>query len=164
LGDEFQGVIDTVANNISIIFDFEEAIVEMECDFKLRYVLNFGEIDTKINEKVAYEMLGSGLTEARQYLANMKKEDHRFFVSLGKSDKINHQTNNAFLVYQSIVDSWKEKDLKAVTSFLQYEDYKKVAEIINVDVSSAWRRKKSLSINEYNAMKEIILFLSEDIK
>ena len=157
LGDEFQGIIKTKADAIKIIFKIEEFIIEKEFKFKFRYSLNYGEIETKINNKVAYEMLGSGLTDARASLVNIKKSDTRFFVLLRSG--VEDYVNKAFIIYQSIVDSWKPKDLKIVSEFLKIGDYKLVAKKIKIDVSSAWRRKKSLHINEYLAIKEIIIKL-----
>lgn len=157
LGDEFQGIATSVENAIKLIFEIEELIVKENYDFKLRYVMNLGKIDTKINRKIAYEMLGEGLTEARKELNDLKKHDSRFFIKLNKSPE--DQINKAFVVFQSYIDDWKTKDRKAVTEFLRLNDYKKVALAIKTDASSAWRRKKSLKIREYLYIKEIILFL-----
>lgn len=159
LGDEFQCVAKNVVEATNLIYSMEELIVKKQFDFKLKYVVNYGQIDTKINKKIAYEMLGQGLTDARRYLNEIKKEDTRFLIQGNKNEELTHLANNAFLIYQSIVDSWKSKDLKTVSAFLLYGDYKKVAAHIKTDTSSAWRRKKSLKINEYLAIKEIITFL-----
>lgn len=159
LGDEFQCVAKKIVEATNLIFSIEELIIKKQFDFKLKYVVNYGVIDTKINKKIAYEMLGQGLTDARRYLNEIKKEDTRFLIQGCKKEELTHHANNALLIYQSIVDSWKPKDLKTVSAFLMYDDYKKVAAHIKTDISSAWRRKKSLKINEYLAIKEIITFL-----
>ncbi|MDR6759906.1 hypothetical protein J2Y38_000085 [Flavobacterium sp. 2755] len=160
LGDEFQGLINTMENGIKTIFNLEETILSNEYDFKLRYVLLFGEIETDINTKVAYEMLGNGLTEARKTLNNLKNKDSRFWIYLGSNEKIKEDyLNKIFLIYQNFIDSWKEKDLKIVNEFLSYDDYKIVAKNVNIDQSNAWRRKKSLNIVEYKDIKKIILYI-----
>jgi hypothetical protein len=51
------------------------------------------------------------------------------------------------------------KDLEIVKEFFLNEDYKIVAQKVNIDQSNAWRRKKSLNILEYNNIKKIILFI-----
>lgn len=160
LGDEFQGVVNTIENGIHIILEMEELILEMNLEIKLRYVLVFGEIETKINPKIAFEMLGKGLTSAREKLNGLKTDHNRFFVSLGSENELKEvYINKLFLIYQNFVDSWKTKDRKMVSYFLQLNDYKTVAKKMKVDKSSAWRRKKSLHIEEYLNTKEIIIFV-----
>ncbi len=73
LGDEFQGLTNTIENGIKTIFDIEEIILDKQYDFKLRYVLLYGQIDTEINTSIAYEMLGEGLTNARRDINSLKK-------------------------------------------------------------------------------------------
>jgi hypothetical protein len=160
LGDEFQGLTNTMENGIKTIFDVEEIIIDKQYDFKLRYVLAYGKIDTAINNKIAYEMLGEGLTKARKDLNSLKNKDPRFLIRLSKYEEKKEQfLNKAFLIYQNFVDSWKEKDLEIVKEFLLHEDYKIVAQNVNINQSNAWRRKKSLNIQEYKNIKEIILFI-----
>jgi hypothetical protein len=160
LGDEFQGLTNTMENGIKTIYDIEEIILNRKFDLKLRYVLLYGQIETEINTKIAYEMLGEGLTNARKDINALKKKDSRFQISLNSNEKIKEQNlNDAFFIYQNFVDSWKEKDLEIVTEFLLHEDYKLVAQNVNIDPSNAWRRKKSLNIQEYNYIKKIILFI-----
>lgn len=158
LGDEFQGVIDTIENGIDIIFDMEELRIAHNFDFKLRYVLHEGQIDTEINKNIAYQMLGEGLTMARQSLSILKKSSNRFLIQLEDQDKSN-ALNKAFSVYQNLVDSWKKKDIALVKEFLKNDDYKVVAKITDMDPSNAWRRKNSLNITIYKYCKEIILIL-----
>lgn len=158
LGDEFQGVVKSDEVAIKIIFALEECIVQHEYKFKLKYVLNNGIIDTEINKKNAYEMLGEGLTKARKLLNENKGSENRFLISLNEKDDFKEEyINKVFLIYQNYVDNWKSKDMKAVYNFLKYDDYKIVGNILNIDRSSAWRRKKSLNINEYKITKELIL-------
>jgi hypothetical protein len=160
LGDEFQGITSTMENGIKTIFDLEELILDKQYDLKLRYVLVYGKIDTTINNQIAYEMLGEGLTRARQDLNSLKQKDSRFLIRLNINEEYKEQyLNKAFLIYQNIVDSWKAKDLEVVREFLLHKDYKIVAQNVHIDRSNAWRRKKSLKIDEYNNVKEIVLFI-----
>lgn len=160
LGDEFQGIIDNVQNGIEIIFEIEELIIQNQFDFKLRYVLNFGEIETEINNKIAYEMLGEGLTTAREKLNSLKNDKSRFEILLPKN-LLGDIINNSFIIYQSIIDSWQLKDYNIVFEFLIHDDYKIVANNVSLNISSAWRRRNSLKIYEYKTIKKIILDLSK---
>ncbi len=156
LGDEFQGIVTDLKSALEILLYVEEAFVHNQYNFKLRYVIMEGVIDTMINNKRAFEMLGDGLTRARENLALLKDTNKRFFIS------VDHQIvteilNDAFTVYQSITDGWKlATDYEIVSNFLIYQDYKKVAEVTNRNRSLMWKREKTLNLGSYHAIKNII--------
>jgi hypothetical protein len=160
LGDEFQGIVETVYDAIKIIFQIEEFILQNQFEFKLKYVLNFGKIETDINTNIAYEMLGEGLTIARERLNKLKKDDERFLILLGaEQSQLETIVNKLFVIYQNLVDSWKSKDYRIVSEFIKKVDYKSVAKIVGIDESNAWRRRRSLNIKEYEVIKDVILTL-----
>lgn len=156
LGDEFQGVVRNVHEAIKVVLALEDAIMELAKPFKLRYIIHQGRIDTPINHEKAYEMLGPGLTEAREKLTSMKSSKKRFVVSI--ADKaLSDQVGLMFTIYQGIADRWTPGQLKVVNAFMELNDYKKVAEKLKKDPSVIWRRKRTLMIDEYNSVKELIL-------
>jgi hypothetical protein len=162
LGDEFQSVVNNLPAALNIIFKIEEKIFASGKDFKLRYILEEGEIETPLNHKIAYGMLGSGLTSAREHLESSKKAQARFAFHLADK-KQSTAFNDAFLVFQGIVDDWKiNKDYAIIGMFLKHMDYKQVAEQANKDRSLMWKRERSLKLKEYFAIKEIIKYIGED--
>jgi hypothetical protein len=160
LGDEFQGIVRDLKSAIQIILQLEEKIIEEKANFKLRYVLLEGKIETEINRNIAHEMLGSGLTEARYQLMNIKNSKERFHFSL-KNQKQSDVFKDVFIVYQGIVDDWNlEKDYVLVNAFLKWQDYKTVAEKLDKSRSLMWKRERSQKIKEYLSLKNIITFLT----
>lgn len=161
LGDEFQGVINNLTSAVKILIDLEEFVILNNFDFKLRYVIFYGEIETQINHKVAYEMLGNGLTYARKLITKMKSDGARFLIDVGSS-KENILLNNSFNIYQNIVDKWNiEKDFILISNLIKYRDYKIVSEIMKKERSLIWKREKNLNISSYNSVKEIILTITK---
>lgn len=159
LGDEFQCIAADLAAALNIILSIEESIVKTQTALKLRYVLLEGLIETPINPKIAYGMLGSGLTAAREKLIGLKKKKQRFSANL-KNKPLEKAINNTFVGLQSIIDSWGlEKDYYVVAEFFENKDYKKVASDLNKERSLIWKREKSLKIEEYFALKEVIHYL-----
>ncbi len=156
LGDEFQGVARNAHAAIELILALEDAIMDLAKPFRLRYVVYEGPIDTPINKEKAYEMLGAGLTEARERLNALKSTKKRFDVSIGDQE-LNEKVNLMFTIYQGIADRWTAGQRKVVNAFRELEDYKKVAEKLKKDPSVIWRRKRALMIEEYNSVKELIL-------
>jgi hypothetical protein len=161
LGDEFQGVVNSVKAAIKLMFFIEEKIIHLDAGFKLRYVLVEGKIDTPINKNVAYEMLGDGLTQAREALNVHKKSNIRYYFNLRNECKSEALVNSMFL-YQSIVDDWKiSKDYDLINKFIKLRDYKLVAEQLGKTRSQIWKREKSLKIEEYFSVKSVINYIAE---
>ena len=157
LGDEFQAIIDTVENAVNIIIEIEEFILEKEFTFKLRYVLNFGKIETEINREIAHEMLGEGLTDARKALTDLKNSESRFLIKFKKEDwRIEKMLNDTFKIFQYYIDSWKVNDYRIASHFIKLDDYKVIADKLGINRSTAWRRRKSLNIDEFETVKRII--------
>ncbi len=156
LGDEFQGVVKDLPTAINIILNIEESIIANKFDFKLRYILNEGEIETPINNKIAYQMLGTGLTDARHKLTELKSRKGRFIISI--QNKIQENILfNAFKIYENIVEKWNlERDYEIAASFIKHIDYKIVSELLKKDRSLLWKREKTLNIDAYNSIKDII--------
>ena len=160
LGDEFQGVLHSLKNAVEVIVAMEECIVSENMGFKLRYVLNYGEIETPINLERSYGMLGNGLTTARELLGELKEDkDKRFLIKMEENQLLVKQLNLAFLQYQYFVDEWKAKDYNIITEFLLNKDYKEVAQLFDKNPSSMWRKKRSLNIEVYLSSKELVSLL-----
>jgi hypothetical protein len=161
LGDEFQGVIKSLKDAYKIIFALEEQIIKRNLHFKLRYVIHWGEIETPINDKVAHEMLGSGLTTAREKLNELKTSKRRFFVLLDNDTRNNQEImNDLFTLYENYVDQWKSKEYHIVKEFLLERNYQEVAKNLSMNISSAWRRNKTLNMEEYFICRKLILKLT----
>ncbi|MBP4138447.1 SatD family protein [Flavobacterium geliluteum] len=161
LGDEFQGILKDLATSVKIILSLEENIIHKKLNFQLRYILHQGEIETPINTDIAYEMLGSGLTDARAKLNNLKSDKSKFGVSIENTLQ-NDILNNAFLIFESITQKWDlESDYDLVSNFITLDDYKIVAEKLDKTRSQIWKRKKTLNIESYNATKKIIQLITE---
>lgn len=154
--NEFQGITNSLQGSLEIIFDIEECIIENNLDFKLKHVLYHDTIETIQSKHSAYERLGFGLIDARERLQLIKKTDSRFLIATS-NEKTSLYLNNLFLIYEDYVDSWKKNDYEYVKAFLNNLNYKEVAELFNLNISSGWRREKSLKMKQYYTIKEMIL-------
>lgn len=162
LGDEFQGVIVNLEALVGIVISLEENIIHKKFNFKLRYVMLEGEIETPINKKIAYEMLGVGLTDARYKLNQLKLEKLRFGIFI--DDKLQNEIlKNAFLIFDGITRKWSLiSDYELVSSFIKFSDYKIIAELMSKTRSQIWKREKTLNIESYNSAKKIIYLITEN--
>ena len=161
LGDEFQCVVESIKSGIDVILAIDERRIHELADFKLRYVLVEGVIDTPVNKTVAYGMLGEGLTRAREALAAGKSSYHRYSFYI-KNIKKCKALRDSFVVYQNIIDHWKtDKDYPLVIKFLELNDYKLVANELGKTRSQIWKREKSLNLEAYFSVKKVINYIAE---
>ncbi|OMP76727.1 hypothetical protein BW716_23310 [[Flexibacter] sp. ATCC 35208] len=102
------------------------------------------------------------MTEARSFLTELKSANDRFYVTISDTEK-SEVINNAFRVYQGIIDDWQvDNDFEIVSSFLENTDYKIVAEKLNKNRSLMWKREKSLRYKEYVSLKQVIYYLGHN--
>jgi len=161
LGDEFQGIVKDLASGIEIILDAQNICIHEKAGFQIRFVLNYGIIETPINNEIAYGMLGRGLSDTREMINSLKKRQVRYMISTGDL-KMEMAFLNAFILYQTIVDQWDSpKDLALVSEFIKHKDYKTVAEKLNHTASMTWKREKSLMIKEFFAIEKLINFIAQ---
>jgi len=161
LGDEFQSVVSNLSSGIHIILQLEEFIISKKLDFKLRYVLVEGEIETPINRKIAHEMLGSGLTDAREMLHQLKESKSRYKVKL-QNQKLEEAINHTFTAFQGLINDWKTPlDQQIALKFIENVGYKQIAAEVNREKSVIWKRKFSLKVEEYISLKKVLIYLSK---
>jgi len=120
-----------------------------------------GNITTPINRNIAYEMLGEGLTTAREKLNNLKKSKNRFQLITTQNIEAQEIINQLFKLYENYIDNWKKSEFHIIKEFLMNHLYQEVAENLDINISSAWRRQKSLNIDEYFITKNLILNLNK---
>jgi hypothetical protein len=163
LGDEFQGVVKNISAAINLILELEEKLMLNNAGFKLRYVLYEGKIDTPINDKIAYGMLGEGLTKAREALEATKGTNSRYYFNL-KKPYAAEALNNSMSIFQNITDDWKlDTDHELISTFLKWKDYKMVAERLGKTRSQIWKRHKNLKIEPYFAIKQVTQYIADQV-
>lgn len=158
LGDEFQGIVDSAQTLFELVFFLEEQRIGADYTFQLRYSLVHGEIETEINTQIAYEMYGAGLTQAREGLQQAKDSGQHYYIDLKAAPEA--QLKLCLELYQSIKSEWKPKEYKIVSAFLKHNDYKDLEKIgLYKTRSGAWKKGKSLRIDEYHTVKRLIFLI-----
>jgi hypothetical protein len=158
LGDEFQGIARSLKGAVDCIFFLEEEIIKRGYVFKLHYVLLWGEINTPINRKIAYEMLGPGLTEARMIL-NKKQRQRPRFTFRYDNDNVDFVLSDLFFVIQHIIDRWRPVDFPLIKDMLAPLSNVRVGERQGKDRTLIWRRRQTLQTEEYLRLRRAILLI-----
>lgn len=131
LGDEFQGLIQSLEQAFNVLFKIEDLLISRNYPFRIRYAIGQGEIITQINSDIAHGMYGPVLTQTRELLEKSKK-DKRRRIDVSIADKeIEKVLNDLVYVYQTFIDNWNKKDYEMVSYFIRERDYLKVAKKID---------------------------------
>lgn len=159
LGDEFQGIARDLRSGIESIFLLEDTILKWKLKFRLRYVLYYGTIDTPLNNEIAYGMLGEGLSKARKVLAiKSKKNRPKYHLNLA-NEVLTRSYNNLFYVLEGLAHLWSPKDYALILDMLQNDNNSEVSKKYDKTRSQIWKRRITLKIKEYNAIKSVIFDL-----
>jgi len=155
LGDEFQGVARSLRAAVDSIFYLEESVIKNGQEYKLRYVLNYGEIETTINKKTAHGMLGSGLTDARKTLTEKFRGKPRFIFQL-PDEKLENQLTRLFKLADSVITRWKPVDYSLISEMIINDNDQEVGKKFGKNRSQIWKRRRHLCIGDYKIIKEVI--------
>lgn len=154
LGDEFQGVVESLKVAIDTIFYLEESLLLEMPYFQLRYAVVFGEIDTPLNPLIAHGMTGPGLALARELLTKKQRGKHRFQFKLSHGHDA--ELNMLFRLVELLSARWSKKDYGLIREMLCNDEDKSVAEKFGKNRSQIWKRRKNLNIEEYKIIKQLI--------
>lgn len=155
LGDEFQGVARSLKSAVDSILFLEDRLLTVHPAFMLRYVIVYGGIDTPINPQIAHGMTGPGLASAREMLTKKRRGRRKFQLNLSGL----HCTDNLnmlFRLLELLSGHWKEKDYALIRELTWNDDDADVASRFGKTKSQIWKRRKTLQIEEYVTVKELI--------
>ena len=160
LGDEFQGIANSLRSIVRSIFRLEYLRMKHQYKFTFRYVAHYGEIETEINREIAYEMIGPGLTHTRGLLNEKGRGQKRFLFDL-PDHMLGKILTRLGDVIVGLADRWDRKDYPLILDMLAEQNNEKVAQKYGKDRSQIWRRRNSLLVEEYRGIRGIMTDLTE---
>ena len=160
LGDEFQGIANSLHSIVLSIFCLEYLRMKYQYIFTFRYVAHYGEIETEINREIAYEMMGPGLTRARGLLNEKGRGQKHFLFDLPDHilGGILTRLGDAIV---GLANRWDIKDYPLILDMLAEQNNEKVAKKNGKDRSQIWRRRNSLLVEEYRDIRGVMIDLTE---
>ena len=160
LGDEFQGVARSLRGLLNAVFCLEETALQRSLGFSMRYVGLYGEIETPINRIRAHGMMGAGLTRSRELLTDKRRQTCRFRFEL-PDDRMTRQLNRLFLIIEGLVARWHPQDGPLILEMIANPSNKEVGEKYGKNRTQIWKRRKHLLIEEFRALQEAVMDLSQ---
>jgi hypothetical protein len=161
LGDEFQGVVKTLHDAVKVLVWLEEVRLRGDFGSQLRYVVHYGEITTPLNPQLAYGMLGPGLAAAREELSDKRRGRSRFRIEL-PDRRLASQLSQLLEVMFALTRGWKSEDASLLFDMMRNQNNEAVAVEHGKNRSQVWKRRRNLYVDEYAALKDVVLGLSEE--
>jgi len=153
---EFLGIPSSLKSTLDSLFYFEETAIEWNVPFKISYIIRHGKISSGLSKKTSIHLIGKGLSESRKELASKKSTDPRILFHI-KPKHLSEQLNRLFIVLDSISSRWNQKDFPLASDMIQNENNEEVAVKHKKNRSQIWKRRKTLLISEYKALKQVTL-------
>jgi hypothetical protein len=153
---EFLGIPASLKSSLESIFFLEEITLEWNIYFKISSVIHFGSISSRLNQKTSSQLMGEGISTAREII-NKKKISHpRIFFHI-KPEKLSLQLNRLFRVLDSITSEWNQRDFPLISDMLKNDHNEEIAIKHKKNRSQIWKRRNTLKISEYKDLKQVIL-------
>ena len=160
LGDEFQGVARSLRGLFDAVFYLEETSLQEGLKFKMRYVGLYGEIETPVNRMKAHGMMGAGLARTRKLLTDKRRGKSRFQFEL-PDVRMTKELNRLFLVIDGLIARWAPDDGTLILDMIANTNNVEVGKKHGKNRTQIWKRRKHLLIEEFRALKEVVLDLAK---
>lgn len=156
LGDEFQGLIPSLPGAVAILHTLEthRRAAIGECAYELRYVLHEGEIDSPINRQRAHNMVGPGLTRAREMLNDKFRGKPRYSIDIHPPE-LSQALGEAFLAMEAIEERWDPADFPVIETLLKEGDDEAAGDRLGRYRTSVARRRHTLQIAAFQALQSL---------
>ncbi len=158
LGNECLGIMTDTLSLFELLYFLDETIMQQDYHFQLQYALVYGEIKTRINTEIAYDMFGPGLTRAHLLLEGRKPADTRHYIEIDpEKDESLHM---CMKLHDAIRKEWKRPEFPVISAFIDQKDYKDMVDLgFYKNRSGAWKKRRSLRIEEYMTIKKLTFTL-----
>ncbi len=160
LGDEFQGLVRTSAEAFTIANILRLALLQRQVP--CRFVIGQAEIETPVNPTRAWNMLGSGLSAARERLNDKSQAGaYRFSLLTAPKDKQTAALQNLLDAFGAMLsdmeDRWSEKQLATIALWIRFGgDVDQVAHLRNVTKRSVYYALEAAEWDAYMQRRDTL--------
>jgi hypothetical protein len=153
LGDEFQGLAATMADALPIMRALRHRFLSDDID--CRFVIGLADIQSPINHSNAWNMMGPGLSRARDKL-NEKDTATLYRFSLPDSPNLERLLDAVGMGLTIIENGWTPRQRGDIIAQLGNHSAKDIAQARNVSVHSIYKVRASGHFEAYRAQWEAV--------
>lgn len=166
LGDEFQGLLCTGENVLTIVEEIQKKMYPIE----IRFGIGVGAITTEINPEMAIGADGPGYYKARDAIGFLKRNERKNKMHISdirieiEEDKnlITEMLNTILSLLAVIKNNWSDRQREIIWDVAKYQDgQEKSAERLGIAQSSVQR---GLTNGNYYAYKEAMETISNVLR
>lgn len=146
LGDEFQGLASTLTQAMTIARDLRLELLADKID--CRFVVGIVEIKTPLNPLKAWNMMGPGLSRARNKL-NQKKADQFYRFSIAEAPITEALLDAIGAGLSAIERSWTDQQREDISALMSGLSPTELSKRRNVSVHSIYKVRSSGDFDTY---------------
>ena len=165
LGDEFQGIVSSLLMGIKIATKVRMDLLSKGVESRL--VVGLAQIQTQVNKSKAWNMMGPGLSEARQVL-NDKEDFNCYRFSLPSLNKeVPLLLNGLGRALTNVENHWTPTQMKYVTRAIDSEKtMANLAKDLKISKNTLFKVLRSgefqLYIQQRNTIEEVLKLLDQE--
>ncbi|MGJ8589775.1 MAG: SatD family protein [Yoonia sp.] len=160
LGDEFQGLVDTTAAAIRVAREVRFELMDHSVDCRL--LVGLVELKTPVNEERAWNMMGPGLSRAREKL-NKKKANVFYTFSMPGHQRFERLLDALGAGLSAIERGWTERQRNDIVALLSGLSASQLAHQRNVSVHNIYKVRGSGDFETYVTQWQAIVEALDDI-
>lgn len=145
-GDEVQGVVPYDKN----IFRDIRILRSTLYPIKLRVAIGVGDVyleESEIDSSNSWSMNGETFHIAREILTKVSKEKLIVTKVGAKNKTIENILNSFYLMNDSIIEKWSEKNWEIALSYEKTNSYAETAVLFGISRSAVWQKIKSMKFD-----------------
>jgi hypothetical protein len=155
LGDEFQGLVINAAKSFEIIADIRINLLAQ--GVRCRFVLGTVDLDTKVNPKNAWNMMGDGLAQARAKL-NDKRDSNAYRFSMPSNPPIARLLGAVGNSLTIVEEQWTATQLEYIQLIRSRKAVIKVSAPLGISKRSVYKVLEAAKWRYHAKQRSAILF------
>jgi hypothetical protein len=161
LGDEFQGLCSTLTAGLAIIHQLR---IRLLCaGAPCRFVLGLAKLDTPVNRKRAWNMIGAGLSSAREKL-NDKRDPNVYRFAFPDMPVEQRLMDAVGLSLTLIERDWTDTQLRYISLLDESgESSKQLAKRLKITPRSVFKVLSAADAGFHAAQREALAFAARDL-
>lgn len=156
LGDEFQGLVTTISK--AFLLAFRARFMLLAQNVECRFVVGWGRIETPLNRKNSWNMMGEGLAEARQKLSDKDYRSYYHF-SFPKNPDIELLLESVGRSLSKQEDRWTVKQKKYVAELVLNEHLSRssLADELHISRNTLYTALKSADFDFHREQVQVLV-------